>query len=346
MTVCAAVAIGGGCAPQNLTDPNMYGSLDMNMDDYCAKWLRVSKVRVNHTGNYGNYNGTFVCEKEVELSKDSAPLLPQRSMLEFLTFLEENDFRILYVGDSLAGQMMKVFSSALPKKSLASFRLRVFSTGQVPFLGPLPNMRLNDSHLDDENIPIWSDHWVKTAIRIRATHVVLNTGAWFALRRLHLTRDHPNYRGPDQEATGDELIAAYAAHFSPNSVLYEYLSFLKNRSIALIWRDMAPGGVCKSDGGSRCSILIHTYFPIFNAIARKAIRGLGGLVISDVWRSGLGAWQDHMSLTKDPLHWCLSVEVPVPLYWNSKLFELLEEQVYVNSTVKSGGAKRKSAKHI
>jgi hypothetical protein len=163
-------------------------------------------------------------------------------------------------------------------------------------------------------------------MKYKYTHLVLNTGAWWNYERLVMKPSHVRYRDTwGQRISDKDVLDAFASHFSHKGFLYDIMYQLKKRGIQIIWRDITAAGICTNH---RVNDFweYRKLFPVFNAIARKAVLDLGGLVIPDVWESSLGYWGEHRMgyPNHDYLHWCDGTKHALPSLWNSNLFDLLE----------------------
>jgi hypothetical protein len=336
------------CMPYEST---LYGSLDMSFHEYCTnEWSLSEKVTVNRGSQSSeHYIARFHCPPlSVPVDVRSGLHLSRRSVADFMKYLQNNTFKVLMVGDSLTTEMHSVLLDSLrAEDAVGSDSGVVFRYNRTAsnFM-PVPDMMVAAQHTDIyASRMVWADEAVERGV----THLVLNTGAHFRPERLSFASTHPKYRGPDQHPTVDELVAAFAAMFAPGSPLHSKLEELHTEhNIRVIWRDLVAGGLCVGHrnasecvwqdcvtGGSCaetkgsavqwtswCDFPNHHLFPVYNAIARKAILGLGGLVIPGVWTSSLGAWLMHPS-AGDPLHYCIGGSAALPGMWNSLLFDLI-----------------------
>ena len=83
----------------------------------------------------------------------------------------------------------------------------------------------------------------------------------------------------------------------------------------------------------RCIILFlrhsyHELFPLYNKIAQRAIKSIGGSVLPDIWSHALPLWRDHTRGPKqDTLHWCFLRPNSVISFWNERLMDFVYNQI-------------------
>jgi hypothetical protein len=256
---------------------------------------------------------TYACDQNRYSTYSSAVSVKKSDatpMTDFMNTLEREKNKILYVGDSLTKQMYDSLlctleSEGYNKDPRGRYVDDLFWTS---FLAPITEgYRIQT----DENIS--STHlgldWWRNAIDGNFTHVVLNTGAWWYFARFDI------YNGKKWSAmrSDQEALAMFRAHWDEQGHLMKLLSLLRSHNIEIIWREIAPTGMCPITNHALSYIFI---FPEMNRIAAKAMETIGGHVIPGVWDHSAPLFKQHRSVTQDQLHWCLFREDSVPAYWN------------------------------
>ena len=268
----------------------------------------------------------FICNKS---STFSYALL---AMEDFIHFLEDKNFTILYVGDSLQEQMYHAFLCAVEAEEalvaqkdqqvtllLERSKRRVQYSASY-FLARLPpecivtRPKFNVTSLQNED-------WFQVATRQSVTHIVFNTGAWFTPSGIHIH---------NRKATREQTRLCFERHLVPGSRLYYLLHILSEQyNIEMIWRDVSPAGICNTKTHQLEESKYTNYyndFQYYNKIGRNVtVNLLKGLVVPDVYETSMKYWREHMSAS-DTMHWCSFMTYNVPSVWNTKLFQLLLSQ--------------------
>lgn len=318
----------------------LYEPIDKNnMYQYCKTEIRTpSKIyTIDHKPSSiicpkmaAKVKNKYVCYNLSKMTLTPFSRYRNRPMMDFMKFLKEKKFRLMIVGDSLSTQQYNALQCNLESEGAGEEDKlehdKLVSLKNSMFLAPVDNYKLADWKQNDSVLT--NSRWSYAVTRYKFTHVVINTGAWWNYDRFVPSSSHPRYKtGSKRKLTDAELLAAFAAHFSTSGYLYDILYQLRKQGVQIIWRDVTAAGMC-TDHKINDSWEYRKLFPVFNAIARKAVLAMGGLVIPDIWNSSVGYWADHRYSFphRDWLHWCDSTKESLPALWNSKLFELLQSQ--------------------
>lgn len=261
----------------------------------------------------------FVCNRT---STSSFPLL---SMIDFINFLVDNNFTVLYVGDSLQEQMYHAFLCAVEAEAHGNFLLLKLAKQRVQyfasyFLTTLPpecvvtRPQFNVTSLQN-------DDWFRLAVDQNVTHIVFNTGAWFIPSGIYVD---------NHTASRKQTRQCFRQHLLPGSRLYHHLHVLsQEHGVEMIWRDVSPAGICNVQTSSLIENQYTDYyndFQYYNAVGQNVtINLLKGLVVSDIFEISSIHWREHVSV-HDVLHWCAFKTHTVPGLWNSKLFSVLQNK--------------------
>lgn len=230
--------------------------------------------------------------------------------------------QILFVGDSLSFQMhhMALCLQEFAGMAMSENGTDVFLFRRSNYLHHLPqHIELHSAPFKKEELEDTS--WIQfVEDNPRVKYVVLNTGAWWHRNRL---------RRKKQGLPTQDILAAFKTHFSPKGSLFRSLRrFQTVLNKTVVWRDLAPGGVCDLKKRSLVYSKHNKQYSMYvqlNSIAHSAMKKLGGKVVPNIWEGSLPFWSDHPSIIgeKDVLHWCNYELHSVPALWNRELFQLL-----------------------
>lgn len=340
-----------------------YGPLDMSLHQYCTheSASRREKVKV-HRGNETRHCpvalaaaglkfdklSNYMCHHDSLIPQPTTKQLPF-SFNKFISFLKHNSLKLFYVGDSLSMQMFLEVGCNLEVEGALQEHAdhnKFIMYSKACLLAPVVGWEVQRQ---TQIKTLMTTDWADEVVNSNATHVVINTGAWWNYDRFaKLTHTHVN-NVTKSNATGfggassttvyrrfpndDELVAIYAAHFAEGSTLDHILTTLVRRhGIKLIWRDTTPAGMCGTDHRAHFNQFeYYKLFPVFNAIARKAVLRIGGVILPNIWTEALGHWGDHILHTAsggvDLQHYCLFSPHSLPASWNAELYKLLLSSV-------------------
>jgi hypothetical protein len=185
-----------------------------------------------------------------------------------------------------------------------------------PFLIQTPENCVVTSDVFDP-AQLQNEYWLNTARQENVTHLVVNTGPWWAPGVFLVN---------GKVANRHQIIECYKNFFSENSTFARQLRILREQyGVVAIWRDVSAAGICNKRKVVRNKYDYHHDFPIYNRIARKLILSpsIRGMAIQGIWDSSVANWREHMSI-QDTLHWCSMTTYSVPSLWNSNLYGLMK----------------------
>jgi hypothetical protein len=277
-------------------------------------------------------------------TKNYGPSSKPASMLSFLSHIKSNNWKLLFVGDSLSFEMYSQLLCSIESENAAVDASKELFWHRSMYLVPLPAPF--GPHCIGSSCE--STQWVDMAIAENITHIVLNTGAWWSEERIRIRDNNEPLSKNWASVHQNKVLQVYSDHWSESGELLGQLKALKERhGVQFIWRDIAPAGACELVQKHKISgrattregiAMQETHSPSWsrfvrmNTIARKAVSSIGGLIISDIWRSSLPEWRHHLNDNTgdwftDHLHYCIYRNLSIPGMWNNKLFELLKRPV-------------------
>jgi hypothetical protein len=247
------------------------------------------------------------------------------------TLLDLKDKLILFVGDSLTGEMSMTMRCMI-ESHLGNNSKIITITRSSTFLG---NFSYSNKYLapGDPTEHLYSrlslfDNIKKTILsqRKKKSFVVFNTGPWWSSTFVK------SKNSSSRKLNQTELIDAFQDHFNQSSPFMKQMKKLVNNDelrkksflVVPIWRDNLPAGICADKKTVKVHYDYHNLFQIYNRIARESFLSNSYFIIPDVWNASLSRFNNHMLEHDDFLHYCAFRENTVFWMANIQLLRLIE----------------------
>ena len=196
-----------------------------------------------------NTMSQYICDDSRYTVNPALQNRKQFPYMQFVATLKNNSMKILILGDSLSEHMERAFACSLEEEYIAN-RLRFPGTADVVLhrrnwylsLPPPPyGLRSNPSNDFILQDPHFFDDTFRTVVDKNITHLVLNTGAWYAPPSFNIMTD----AGLQNLTKHSEVVSVFEAVFALDGQYVRMLKELHEKhGVTIIWRDLAPAGVC------------------------------------------------------------------------------------------------------
>eukprot|EP01033_Poteriospumella_lacustris_P008238 gene8239-5939_t len=143
---------------------------------------------------------------------------------------------------------------------------------------------------------IQSESWVADILQhqARTKIAVLNSGPWWTPSPIF-------HASSNTSVPVQDLMAAYAHHFSPKGRLHALAATLRAHRVLLVWRDE------------------------MNQIGHRFVLQHGGVVLPHIWDASLPHSAEHVfGPNADALHWCNYRPWLLPWIWATVLYNELD----------------------
>lgn len=238
-----------------------------------------------------------------------------------LQTLRKHNATIFLVGDSLQMQILSAIHCICENEGISplSFNESIHLERSF-FLSQLSSpYHIEEPRFDLQDIQ--SELWVADILQhhARTKIAVLNSGPWWTPSRIF-------HASSNTSVPVQDLMAAYAHHFSPKGRLHTLAATLHAHRVLLVWRDVTPAGECH-DGALVTSqwTAYYEHFAEMNQIGRRFVLQHGGVVLPHIWDASLSHSAEHVfGPNADALHWCNYRPWSLPWIWATVLYNELD----------------------